>query len=55
MPATRQALSRMDTRADRIQRQLTDRDGHSTHTLITDAENGLVVRDDNHPGIRALR
>ena len=43
----RQALRRMDARADRVQRQLADRDRHAADALVADAEDRLVVGDDD--------
>ena len=41
----RQGQAGMDARGRRVQRQLADRDGHATGTLVAQAQDPLVVRD----------
>ena len=44
----RQAARRVEPGADRVQRQLADGDRHATHPEVPQAEDGLVVGDDEH-------
>ena len=52
----RQGQGRMDAAGRRVQRELADRDGHAAGALVAEAQDPLVVGDDDEPHVlvRAL-
>lgn len=45
----------MDARAERVQRELADRDAHAPGSLVAEAEDALVVGDDQEPNLAGGR
>ena len=47
----RQGQRRVDPRGGRVQRELADRDRHPARALVAEAEDPLVVGDDDQPDV----
>ena len=51
----REAERRVEPRPGGVERELSYRDPHAAHALVTDSEDRLVVRDDDDPDVAAGR